>query len=134
MSYTRISLANGETLKACFRFHWLINAMLIGHWLLALVTFGIWLLPALYITLKWLCIEQAVSDCRVIYKEGIISRRTNEIRLNAIESVYLHQSLLGRLFGYGTVTVTGRGHNEVRLIWLQNPVQVKRFVESQLGV
>ncbi len=53
--------------------------------------------------------EIAVTDRRVILKRGFIRRQTTEINNDKVESVEVHQSVLGRLLGYGTVTIRGTG-------------------------
>jgi uncharacterized membrane protein YdbT with pleckstrin-like domain len=53
--------------------------------------------------------ELAVTDQRVIYKTGLLARHTLEMNRAKVESVAVDQTLLGRLFGYGTVTVRGIG-------------------------
>src|SRR5215468_9909393 len=53
--------------------------------------------------------ELAVTDQRVIYKTGLIARHTLEMNRAKVESVTVDQTLPGRLFGYGTVTVRGIG-------------------------
>lgn len=53
--------------------------------------------------------EFAVTNKRVIVKTGLISRRTLEMNLSKIESVKVDQSIFGRLFGYGTITIIGTG-------------------------
>ena len=53
--------------------------------------------------------EMAVTDHRVIYKSGLLSRHTIEMNRDKVESVDVDQSLLGRVFGYGTVIVRGTG-------------------------
>jgi uncharacterized membrane protein YdbT with pleckstrin-like domain len=53
--------------------------------------------------------ELAVTDRRVIYKSGIISRHTLEMNRSKVESVDVDQSLLGRLLGFGTIVVRGTG-------------------------
>ena len=53
--------------------------------------------------------ELAVTNHRVIYKSGLLSRHTIEMNRDKVESVDVDQSLLGRIFGYGTVVVRGTG-------------------------
>jgi uncharacterized membrane protein YdbT with pleckstrin-like domain len=53
--------------------------------------------------------ELAVTDQRVIHKTGLIARHTLEMNRARVESVTVDQTLLGRIFGYGTVTVRGVG-------------------------
>ena len=51
--------------------------------------------------------ELAVTDQRVIYKTGVLARHTLEMNRTKVESVTVDQTLLGRIFGHGTVTVRG---------------------------
>jgi uncharacterized membrane protein YdbT with pleckstrin-like domain len=53
--------------------------------------------------------ELAVTDHRLIYKSGLLSRHTIEMNRDKVESVDVDQSLLGRILGYGTVVVRGTG-------------------------
>ena len=53
--------------------------------------------------------ELAVTDHRVIYKTGLFARHTIEMNRDKVESVDVDQTLLGRIFGYGTVIVRGTG-------------------------
>jgi uncharacterized membrane protein YdbT with pleckstrin-like domain len=53
--------------------------------------------------------ELAVTNRRVIHKTGLLSRRTQEINRDKVESVDVSQSLTGRMFGYGTILVRGIG-------------------------
>ena len=74
--------------------------------------------------------EQGVTNRRVIRKHGIISRKTDELRLSTIEAVFINQGILGRILGFGTVTVTGRGQGDVKLKWMADPLRVKREIEN----
>jgi uncharacterized membrane protein YdbT with pleckstrin-like domain len=53
--------------------------------------------------------EFAVTDQRVIYKIGLLGRHTLEMNRAKVESVDVDQSILGRLFDYGTIIVRGTG-------------------------
>jgi uncharacterized membrane protein YdbT with pleckstrin-like domain len=53
--------------------------------------------------------ELAVTDHRVIYKTGLLSRHTIEMNRDKVESVDVDQTLFGRIFGYGTIIVRGTG-------------------------
>ena len=50
-----------------------------------------------------------VTPRRVIYRTGVIARRTIEMNKDKIESIDVAQSILGRLFDFGSVTVKGTG-------------------------
>lgn len=104
----------------------------VGWMLLALPTFGLTLLVAGYEYLRLKSIEQAVTNQRVVFKKGIISRHSEEMRLGSVETVEIRQSIWGRLLGYATIVVTGRGVSDVRLNWMDQPLEVKRAIETAL--
>ena len=45
----------------------------------------------------------------MIYKTGLVQRDTTEINMAKIESVDVSQSILGRVFDFGTLTIRGTG-------------------------
>jgi len=53
--------------------------------------------------------ELVITNKRLIAKFGIISADSIEIRFDRIESVRVNQSLMGRVFNYGNIVVTGTG-------------------------
>lgn len=58
--------------------------------------------------------EMAVTNKRLVYKHGWISRKTKELRLNAIESCELEQGIWGRMLRYrARLIVTGRGNQSI---------------------
>ena len=128
MSYLDESLAPGETIVARFHLHWTAKGRLILALVLCLVVIGI---PfAIYEWLRLRAIELGVTTHRVVRKTGIIGRETEEIRLTAIETVDLDQSTWGRILGFGTVRVTGRGESSMLLTHVADPVGVKRAIET----
>ena len=56
--------------------------------------------------MRWIT-EIAVTDRRVIYKRGFITRHTVEMNMDKVASVDVDQSILGRMLDYGTVHVSG---------------------------
>jgi uncharacterized membrane protein YdbT with pleckstrin-like domain len=77
--------------------------------LVSAMFFVISMLLALQALITLYTTEVAVTNRRVIAKVGLIRRHTLEILLPRIESVAVMQNSLGRLLGFGTVTVTGTG-------------------------
>jgi uncharacterized membrane protein YdbT with pleckstrin-like domain len=128
MSYLEESLAPGETIVARFELHWTAKGRLILGIILIPLVIGIFI--TIYEWLRLRAIELGVTTHRVVRKTGIISRETDEIRLSAIETVDLSQSMWGRLLGFGDVRVTGRGESSMLLTRVADPVGVKRAIES----
>lgn len=130
MTYIEGSLAKGENVYKIFPHHWMVKFSITLHFVLAFLTLGIWLLPAIWVWISWRKTEQGVTNRRVIHKFGVISLKTDEMKLSAIESITITQSIFGRMLGYGTVIVSGRGAGEVRIKWMVDPREVKKEIES----
>ncbi|HTJ56760.1 MAG TPA: PH domain-containing protein [Devosiaceae bacterium] len=72
--------------------------------------------------------EIVVTNRRVIYKRGFISRYTREMNMEKIESVGVDQPLLGRLLNYGTVDVRGTGTGLEQLRGIADPLQLRNAI------
>lgn len=130
MSYIEDSLSAGEKVESLFRLHWFAWVPMWLWIVLAIPTIGLTLLVVLYEFLRLKFMEQGVTNKRVILKKGIISRKTEEMKLASIETVEINQGVWGRIFGVGTVKVTGRGISDVVYKGIDDPMAVKRQIES----
>lgn len=84
-------------------------------------------LPAL---IRWLTTELAVTDRRVIYKAGFVSRHTLEMNCSKVESVDVDQTLLGRLLGFGTITVRGTGGSLEPIRLIADPLRFRSHITA----
>lgn len=85
--------------------------------------------------LRWRCEEYLVTDRRVIQVEGVFQKQVLDSSLDKVNDVLLKQSLVGRLFGYGTIEIlTASEHGINRLDTLPNPLGFKRaMLEARSG-
>ena len=67
------------------------------------------LLRILYLFIRNYSVEMAVTNCRVVYKIGILNIRTEELVNSRIEAVIVNQSVMGRLLNYGDILFSGTG-------------------------
>ena len=136
-SYIDRSLGEGERVVARAHFHWLytlraclgliasliVFAAIAGYadgtnreWLniagLVLVLLG--LIDFLRLMIRKWTTEIGVTSHRFIKKTGFIALRTNEIALPNIEGVKVHQGILGRMLGFGEMTIEGTGVDHCR--------------------
>ena len=130
MSYITESLSKDEAVEALFKFHWVAWMPMVIWLVLGPITLGLTWIVALYEFLRLRTIEQGVTNKRVILKKGIISRRTDEMKLKSIETVEIDQGIVGRILGYGTIRVTGRGISDVLFKGIDDPMAVKRQIEG----
>ena len=143
MSYVQKVLQPGEELRYQAAIHWITYAHGLA-WLLAAAILralmpaswrGGYVIDAVTILLvaggafflarawfNWWITEIAVTNRRVIYKRGFISRTTAEMHMDKIESVKIDQSILGRILDYGKVTVLGTGTGTESLGKIDEPI------------
>lgn len=121
-TYIEANLIRGEIVVYQAKPHWILFI----SWR-SFVTLG--LLPLI----DYRTSEFAVTNKRVIMKMGWISRRVLELNLHKIESVNVDQSLLGRLLGYGTITVIGTGGTRETFERLAHPVAFRKAFQEQEG-
>lgn len=74
--------------------------------------------------------EIVVTTFRFVYKVGLIARHTQEVSLNKIEEITLEQSVWGRIFGFGKLVLRGTGVGVITLPDLDNPIHLRRQIES----
>jgi len=74
--------------------------------------------------------ELAVTDRRVIYKTGMLQRHSMEMNRSKVETVGVDQSILGRILGYGTVTVRGTGGSFEPIPFIGNPLNFRSHITA----
>jgi uncharacterized membrane protein YdbT with pleckstrin-like domain len=125
MSYIEQSLSAGEQVEGIFKLHWFAWVPMVLWIILGFVTLGFTLPIAIYEYLKLRSMEQGVTNKRVILKTGIISRNTQEMKLRSIETIEINQGIIGRIFGFGAIKVTGRGISDFMFKGIDDPMSVK---------
>src|SRR5882757_2332111 len=75
--------------------------------------------------------ETDVTNLRVVHKTGFITRQTFEMSLDKIESVDVDQSIPGRFFDYGNVTITGVGKSEEKLTTIASPLAFRNSITAR---
>lgn len=99
-------------------------------WWFAGVAFlaGSWILLGHLIVLY--TTEIVVTTYRFVFKTGLIARDTQEVSLNKIEEITLQQSIWGRIFGFGQLTLRGTGVGVIELPNLDSPIEVRKIIEN----
>ncbi len=73
--------------------------------------------------------EFAVTTTRLIFKVGLIARYTTELLLSKVESIGVNQGLVGRIFNYGDLTVTGTGGARELFHRVRDPIGFRNHVQ-----
>lgn len=130
--YVDKTLTAGEAVRHRGR----ISVWLLSPWIvLGIVTlpvFGLGLIPLTVAWIKYISTELAITNKRVIAKFGFIQRSTVEINLQKIETIQVDQSLLGRMFDFGTILLAGGGNPQAPIRGISEPLAFRRaFLEAQ---
>lgn len=78
--------------------------------------------------------EIAITTDRLIYKRGLIARDVGELSMDRIEGTAVAQGVMGRVLGYGRVSVRGMGVGEVMLPPIAEPIEFRRAVAEAQNV
>ena len=104
--------------------------MLLG--LIFLAFYGLGLLFWAAAAIRYFTTELAITNKRVIAKFGLISRSTIEINLQKIESIQVDQGILGRIFNFGSIVVSGAGNPQAPIPGISSPLEFRRsFIDTQ---
>jgi uncharacterized membrane protein YdbT with pleckstrin-like domain len=128
MKFIKNTITENELILEEIHLHWMIKLNIIICILLSFLIIPIFFAISLYI--KLISTEQAITDKRIIVKTGFISRKTEEMILSKIETVEIEQSLFGRIFGFGTIKITGIGNSILLFKDIDNPLEIKKIIET----
>lgn len=89
------------------------------------------LIEFLLMMIRQMTTEIAVTDRRVIRKAGFLTRETEEMNIQQVESVEIHQNLFAKLFDYGTVQMNGTGHGLERIAYVRDPLGLRSAITAR---
>jgi uncharacterized membrane protein YdbT with pleckstrin-like domain len=145
MSYVDSNLLPGEKVVARARLHKIVflAPVMFGTFALASYASGaagggnFFLLLALIVggasAVRYFTSEFAVTDKRVIIKVGALSTRSLELLRSKIEGIIVNQDLTGRMWGYGTIVVTGTGGTKEAFKLIASPFEFRRAIQAEAG-
>jgi uncharacterized membrane protein YdbT with pleckstrin-like domain len=148
MGYIERNLMNDENILYRARMHWVVFVWP-GIWLIVAVAFLtrgtnpavfagrifvlIAILKAIESLITYSTSEFGVTNQRVIAKVGFIRRNSIEIFLAKLEAIQVNQSVLGRILGYGSITVSGTGGTRDPFHNISNPLELRRKIQEQIS-
>jgi uncharacterized membrane protein YdbT with pleckstrin-like domain len=109
----------------------------VGIWLnIGLIPVYAFTIIALIILLKefieYISCRFTITSRRVITKTGFIRRNINEMMLNRIESIQVHQNIISRIFNIGSVFIYGTGSQRNIAFTLARPLDFKQAIQQQI--
>jgi len=147
MSYIEKNLMNGESILYRSKLHWVIFLWPVIWFIVAIFFFsnggdvaaagGLFVMIAIvagiasFINFK--TSEFGVTNKRVIVKVGFIRRNSLEVLLNKVEGIQVNQGILGRILGFGSITVSGTGGTKDPFHKIDAPLEFRKKVQEQIA-
>lgn len=72
--------------------------------------------------------EFVITNKRIIAKVGIIRRIAFELQSEQVESIEIHQGIIGRILNYGTLMPCGIGASKIRIPFVVNPFEFRQHI------
>jgi uncharacterized membrane protein YdbT with pleckstrin-like domain len=149
MGYVANHLLIGENIVYESKVHWIIFVKGISFFIVAIAML-IWLdqpysnyaallfsLIGIYYliprVIDYYFSEFAITNKRLIVKTGVIKINSLEILLNKVEGIQVNQSILGRILGFGSITITGTGGTRDPFLNIGDPLEFRRMAQEQIG-
>jgi len=144
MGYIEDHLISGEKIVLMAKRHWIVFAWPVILAFLALLSLanqsiefgGVFLLLAGIVSvpsfIDYATSEFGITNRRVLVKVGFIRRHSLEMLLTKVEGVSIEQGILGRIFDYGMIVITGAGGTRGTFEKVAVPFEFRRLVQEQV--
>ena len=138
---------NDENIIYFTRLHWIIffwpvaalcAAMALSYYVYQLreVGWGLAVFALIWILMTWVTYyfsSLTIKKNQVILRTGVIVRQTIDIPLTKIEAIDIRQSIVGSIFRYGMICITGTGGTRRAINYIHNPLTCRRYIEQLIG-
>ncbi len=139
-------LVSGEEVILRAHFHWAIYWKAIAVLLLALVMMilipfvmpiamlvgvcGVLMLITAALTQHYMLL--VITNKRILARYGLLQMDVVDIRLSKVESIDLERMLPGHLLGYASVVVLGTGQRMIRVQYIANAEDFRRYYNEMV--
>jgi uncharacterized membrane protein YdbT with pleckstrin-like domain len=157
MAYPKNLIQQGETVALDLRPHWwyfsrniftgiplVILVLLIFNWdgdniardasvwivVVLLIAWAAWLVLKYF---QWTMTYFVVTDRRVIYRTGVLSKRGVEIPLERVNNINFHQRIIDRIIGAGDLDIESAGRDgQSHFDFVRHPDGVQHEIYRQM--
>ena len=145
MGYVDSNLLPNEHVTYRARLHWIVYLLPVCVLIVAIVVaiigggwiaLGVGVIGLVLLVPPWIrsiSSEFAVTNKRVLVKVGLVRRHSLELLLQKVEGIGVDQGILGRILGYGTITVSGTGGTREAFRMIARPLEFRRQVQASLA-
>jgi len=148
MGYIESNLMADERVLHQAKLHWVVFLWPAIWFIVAIIFFsgqgkddtaGAWCLLISFITgaaeiINYTTSEFGLTNKRVIAKVGFIRRNSIEVLLTKVEGINVSQGIMGRILGFGSITISGTGGTKDPFHKIRAPLEFRKKVQEQIAV
>lgn len=137
-------LTENENVVLDARIHWIVFVMpaiyltiafFVGvffHWLVGFLIVFVSIYPAYNAFIHYWMTHLVLTNKKVMYRNGFLSRDWVQLRYERIETAHLEEPILGRYLGYSTVNAGGVGTGQIRVPYVIRGDEFTKVLEAEL--
>lgn len=145
MSYIDKNLLNSEHVVYRAKLHWseflgpiiwLVISLLFysaGNSGVGTLIMLIGLLTGVGAAINFATSEFGITNKRILVKTGFIRRQSFEIMLQKVEGIQVSQGVMGRLLGFGSVTISGTGGSRAPFRRIAAPIEFRKNAQEEIS-
>ncbi|MEO2053727.1 MAG: PH domain-containing protein [Nitrospira sp.] len=145
MGYIEKNIMSGEEVLYQSKLHWAVFLWPMLWFVVAVIFIGrhgyaqgllfilIAIITGITALISYKTSEFGVTNKRVIVKVGCIRINSVEVLLSKVEAIQVNQGILGRILGFGSITVSGTGGTKDPFHKIDKPLEFRRKVQEQIS-
>lgn len=84
---------------------------------------------------QWMTTYFVITNLRIIFRSGLVTKRGIEIPLDRVNTVHFHQGILERLVGAGDLRIESGGESgQQRFTDIRQPDRVQRVIHAEMDL
>jgi hypothetical protein len=132
-----MSLTEGEIPIWFGQINWISMWPIILIAIFFLLTIILSLIGILFLIMVWIEVstsEYFISNKRIFFKRGLISRVLKDIKIEWVTSIFVRQGISGRILNFGNIGILTPGElaGAIGFVGVSDPMKVKAIIEDTL--
>lgn len=112
-----------------------IGGVFANRFLWSLLTLGTESLVMIFLFLQWSVQTYEIKDGEIVFRAGLLLRRMDIHSLRNMQTVYVKQGVLGRMFGYGNARLFNpMSKEELQLQSISDPYRYAELLRQVLDI
>jgi uncharacterized membrane protein YdbT with pleckstrin-like domain len=105
--------------------------------IICLLTIFLFFISIILLIMAWIDIstsEYFISNKRIYFKRGLISRGLNDIKIEWVTNIFVQQGVFGRILNFGNIGISSPGERggSIGFVGVSDPMKVKAIIEDTL--